>query len=46
MINLIKSKKAFSDYLDQYEDKSHISFKAKVKHTYNVSENAKKLQLN
>lgn len=43
MIDLIKSKKAFSDYLDKYEDKSHISFKAKVKHTYNVSENAKKI---
>ncbi len=43
MINIQKAKIAFKDFLEQYEDKEHLSFKLKVVHTYHVSENARKI---
>ena len=50
MIDIQKAKIAFKDFLEQYEDKEHLSFKLKVVHTYHVTENdrkiAEKLSLN
>lgn len=50
MIDIIKAKRSFKDFLNQYEDKNHVSFSLKVVHTYHVAENAKeiaeKLELN
>ena len=43
MIDIQKAKIAFKDFLEQYEDKKHLSFKLKVVHTYHVSENARKI---
>lgn len=33
MIDIQKAKIAFKDFLEQYEDKEHLSFKLKVVHT-------------
>lgn len=50
MIDILKAKKSFKDFLNQYEYKNHVSFNLKVVHTYHVAENAKeiaeKLKLN
>ena len=43
MIHILKAKKSFKDFLDQYEDKNHVSFNLKVVHTYHVAENAKEI---
>lgn len=43
MIDIQKAKIAFEDFLEQYEDKEHLSFKLKVLHTYHVTENARKI---
>lgn len=43
MIDIKKAKIAFKDFLEQYEDKEHVSFKLKVVHTYHVAENARKI---
>ena len=43
MIDIIKAEKTFKNFLDKYEDKSHISFNLKVKHTYNVAKRAKEI---
>ena len=41
MIDIIKAKNEFRKFLDKYEDKSDLSFKLKVVHTYHVTENSK-----
>ena len=41
MIDIIKAKNEFRNFLDKYEDKSDLSFKLKVVHTYHVTENSK-----
>lgn len=50
MIDIEKAKIAFKVFLNQYEDKEHVSFNLKVVHTYHVAKNAKeiaeKLKLN
>lgn len=43
MIDIKKAKIAFKNFLEQYDDKEHVSFKLKVVHTYHVAENAKKI---
>lgn len=43
MINIEKTKKAFKNFLEKYEDKEHVSFKLKVVHTYHVAEKAKEI---
>lgn len=43
MTDIQKAKKVFKDFLEQYEDKEHLSFKLKVVHTYHVAENARKI---
>lgn len=43
MIDIQKAKIAFKEFLEQYEDKEHLSFKLKVVHTYHVTENARKI---
>lgn len=43
MINITKSKEAFKRFLDAYEDKSDVSFKLKVVHTYHVADNARNI---
>lgn len=43
MIDIKKAKIAFKDFLEQYEDKEHVSFKLKVAHTYHVAENAREI---
>ena len=43
MIDIAKAKIAFKDFLDEYEDKSDLRFELKIKHTYHVAENAKKI---
>lgn len=43
MINIKKAKIAFKNFLEQYDDKEHVSFKLKVVHTYHVAENARKI---
>ena len=43
MIDIQKVKISFKDFLEQYEDKEHLSFKLKVVHTYHVTENARKI---
>lgn len=42
MIDIQKAKIAFRDFLEQYENKEHLSFKLKVVHTnsrYSVTKN-------
>ena len=39
MIDISKAKIALKKFLDKYEDKSNLSFKLKVVHTYHVAEN-------
>ena len=47
MIDIIKAKKEFKNYLNQYEDKKeHPNFKLKVTHTYHVADNSKNLATN
>lgn len=46
MINIKKAKIAFKNFLEQYDDKEHISFKLKVVHTYHVAESARKIAQN
>lgn len=41
MIDIAKAKIAFKNFLDEYEDKSDLSFTLKVVHTYHVTENSK-----
>lgn len=41
MIDISKAKSEFKKFLDKYEDKSDLSFKLKVIHTYHVAENSK-----
>lgn len=41
MIDISKAKIEFKKFLDKYEDKSDLSFKLKVVHTYHVAENSK-----
>lgn len=43
MIDIKKAKISFKEFLEQYDDKEHVSFKLKVVHTYHVSENARKI---
>lgn len=43
MIDIKKAKIAFKNFLEQYDDKEHVSFKLKVVHTYHVAENARKI---
>ena len=43
MIDIQKAKIAFKEFLEQYEDKEHLSFKLKVVHTYHVTENAREI---
>lgn len=43
MINIVKARIAFKDFLDNYEDKSDLGFELKIVHTYHVTENAKKI---
>ncbi len=43
MIDITKSKEAFKNFLDTYEDKSYASFKLKVVHTYHVADNARNI---
>lgn len=43
MIDIKKVKITFKNFLEQYEDKEHVSFKLKVVHTYHVAENARKI---
>ncbi len=43
MIDIKKAKIAFKDFLKQYDNKEHVSFKLKVVHTYHVAENARKI---
>lgn len=43
MIDILKVKKSFKDFLEQYEDKSHVKFNSKTIHTYHVAENAKEI---
>lgn len=46
MINIKKAKIAFKNFLEQYDDTKHVSFKLKVVHTYHVAENARKIAQN
>ena len=46
MIDLLKARNAFKVFINQYENKSHVSFNLKVIHTYKVSENAKMIAIN
>ncbi len=46
MIDILKAKIEFKKFLDKYEDKSDLSFKLKVVHTYHVAENAKEIAEN
>lgn len=41
MINILKAKLEFKNFLDSYEDKESLSFKLKVTHTYQVAETSK-----
>lgn len=43
MINIKKAKIALKNFLEQYDDKEHVSFELKVLHTYHVAENARKI---
>ena len=43
MIDITKSKLAFKIFLDNYEEKSDVSFKLKVIHTYHVADNAREI---
>lgn len=43
MIYIGKAKNTFENFLEQYEDKKHLSFLLKVVHTYHVAENARKI---
>lgn len=43
MIDIKKAKIAFKDFLEEYDDREHVSFKLKVEHTYHVAENARKI---
>ncbi len=43
MTNIKKAKIAFKSFIEQYEDKEHVSFKLKVVHTYHVAENAREI---
>lgn len=43
MINIEKAKKAFKNFLEQYNDKNQLGFELKVIHTYHVVENARKI---
>lgn len=43
MIDITKSKVAFKDFLERYDDREHVSFKLKVVHTYHVLQNARKI---
>ena len=43
MIDIQKAKIAFKEFLEQYEDREHLSFKLKLVHTYYVAENARKI---
>lgn len=43
ILDIPKAKNVFKDFLEQYEDKEHLSFKLKVAHTYHVAENARKI---
>ena len=43
MIYIGKAKNTFKNFLEQYEDKKHLSFLLKVVHTYHVAENARKI---
>lgn len=43
MIDIENAKVAFKFFLEQYEDKEHVSFNLKVVHTYHVAENAKEI---
>lgn len=43
MIDIKKAKISFKEFIEQYDDKEHVSFKLKVVHTYHVSENARKI---
>ncbi len=41
MIDILRAKNVFNDFINNYENKEHINFKLKVIHTYHVAENAK-----
>lgn len=43
MIDITKSKIAFKDFLNKYNNTDDLSFQLKVVHTYHVAENSKKI---
>lgn len=43
MIDIKKAKIALKNFLEQYDDKEHVSFKLKVVHTYHVAESARRI---